>query len=219
LKRYSNIIFDCDGTLLDTQEGILASVGYTIDTLRLKPLTPVEMRTFLGPPLKESYGHYYPVEEPSLSTFIRTYRNHYTAHGLLLAALYPGIASLLDYLSQNTYALGVATNKRQDHIEKLLEHFDIARHFAAICGTDVASTKTKRDVLKDCLSLLSDTHTSCVLIGDSTHDAVGARQLDMDFIAVTYGYGFKTRLEAATFNPVYVCDSVEELTSLLCSRL
>lgn len=209
--KYKGIIFDLDGTLLDTAEGVLASVRHTIDTLGYKPLSEKVLRTFIGPPVKRSLSAAYHLSEEEAEQATAIFREQYKNYDLLRAVPYAGIETLLKRLKEAGFLLGVATLKREDYAYTILEHFQLAPCFDSICGSDFASKMQKSDVLKKCLHELSITEKEAVLIGDTTSDSMGAKEINMDFIAVAYGFGPSTAAEWNHAHPVYTADNTTEL--------
>lgn len=210
-KRWRAVLFDLDGTLMDTSEGVLASIRYTIEALGFPPLSEEIMRTFIGPPVRTSFQKTYQLTEEEADRATELFRNRYKEHDLLLAHAYHGIPELLSQLRQNGYLLGVATLKREDYAKQLLEHYQLADYFTVIHGGDYESRFSKADVLNLCLKDLQTTAGETVLIGDTASDGNGARSTGMDFIAVTFGFGPASATDWTPFQPVFTADSADEL--------
>lgn len=209
---YKAVIFDLDGTLLDTSAGVLKSVDYTIDKMGYQPLENEVKRTFIGPPIKKSLMKQYGLSEEEADRATEIFRDRYKNHDLFLAKAYEGIYDLLDALRENGYKIGVATLKREDYAIEILEHFQIAEHCDVICGSDFASKMTKKDVLLRCESLMGLTLSKeGILIGDTTSDAVGAFEAGVDFMAVTFGFGFRTDSDVKEHPHVFTADTVEDI--------
>jgi phosphoglycolate phosphatase len=111
--------------------------------------------------------------------------------------------------------LAVATLKREDYAIDILKHFGLAGFYNIICGSDHESKMSKADVLLKCIGLLKAERSDCVLIGDTVHDAIGAQQAEIDFLAVTFGFGFKDPSDVAAYPTVGVCDSAAALQKFL----
>ena len=214
-RKYRGIIFDLDGTLLDTAEGILSSVRYTTNAMGYEPLSDEVMRTFIGPPVKHSLMRVYGLSDAEASEATEVFRNQYKYHDLLKAAPYEGILDLLKRLREKGYLIGVATLKREDYSILLLDHYQISGCCDCICGSDFASKMLKIDVLRNCLNQLGLAPEEAVLIGDTSSDGVGAAQAGTDFLAVTYGFGPGTKEEWAPFHPVFTAESPREIGTFL----
>lgn len=209
---YKAVIFDLDGTLLDTSAGVLKSVDYTIDKMGYSPLKNEVKRTFIGPPIKKSLMKQYGLSEEEADRATEIFRDRYKNHDLFLAKAYEGIYDLLKALRANGYKIGVATLKREDYAIEILEHFNIAEHCDVICGSDFASKMTKKDVLMRCESLMGLAFSNeGILIGDTTSDAVGAFEAGVDFMAVTFGFGFRTDGDVKEHPHVFTADTVQDI--------
>ncbi|MEF9938887.1 MAG: HAD hydrolase-like protein [Clostridium sp.] len=215
LPHYKGVIFDLDGTLLDTAEGVLSSVRHAIDTMGYTPLSDEVMRTFIGPPVKRSLLATYHLSEEEACQATEVFRNHYKDYDLLKAVPYEGIMDFLNVLKSRGIKIGVATLKRDDYSHTLLEHFHIAEYCDSICGSDMASKMLKIDVLDQCMDEMGLPNDQVVLIGDTSSDGEGAQQAGIDFIAVTYGFGYRTKEEWSRFHPVFTASHVSEIIDFL----
>lgn len=209
--RYKGILFDLDGTLLDTSEGIIESVRHTISSLGLPDLNTEALKTFVGPPVQESFKKYFGIDEAKAQEAADIFRSYYKETALFLAKPYPGIHVLLEQLIKNNLRIGVATYKREDYAKTLLEHFDIAPFCDSICGADNENKLTKTDIIIKCLHDLSLQAKETVLIGDTIHDARGASNAGIPFIGVAYGFGFGSRNDSIPYPCVRYVVTVEEL--------
>lgn len=214
-KKYRAVIFDVDGTLLDTTEGIAAAVEYTIAQAGLGKLTDREIRTFIGPPIQESFQRIYGIEGAKLQELATIFRNRYKDHELLKAKPYEGIYEVLNSLRVSGMQLAVATYKRQDYAETLLKHFKFDRYTKVIYGADHENQLKKADIIQKCLLDMAVEAAQTVMIGDSSYDAVGAAQAGMDFIGVTYGFGFRSQDEIMQYMAAGGADKPIELLDYL----
>lgn len=208
---YRGIIFDLDGTLMDTAEGVLDSVRYTIRIMGYETPGEEVIHTFIGPPIKRSLMNFYGIEEEEANRATEIFRNRYKDHDLLKAAAYEGIMDLLEGLKKNGYQIGVATLKREDYALTLLQHYHISDFCDCICGSDFASKMQKKDVLNKCLHGLNLTAQEAVLIGDTASDGSGAKNAGTDFIAVTYGFGSSTPDGWKEFEPVLIAEKPADI--------
>ncbi len=206
-------IFDVDGTLLDTTEGVLSSVRYTIEMHKLDMPSEEELKKFIGPPIQDSFQRIYGFEKEKLQELATTFRNHYKDVDLLKAVPYEGILETCRKLQESGVKIAVATYKRQDYAEKIVRHFGFGAYTDVIYGADHENKLKKADIIKLCLEStgVCDKKTA-VMIGDSDNDAIGAQRLDLDFLGVTYGFGFKNKEEILRFpNAVGTACRAEEL--------
>lgn len=214
-KRWRVILFDLDGTLMDTSEGVLASIRYTTETLGFAPLSEETMRTFIGPPVRNSLQRTYHLTENEADQANDVFRNRYKDHDLFLASAYDGIPELLSHLKEEGYLLGVATLKREDYAIRLLDHYHLSEYFDVIHGGDFESKFLKADVLNLCLNELNAAPDETILVGDTASDGNGARITGIHFLAVTFGFGPDSAEKWADFNPIFTADSAAEIGRFL----
>lgn len=212
IKKYELAVFDVDGTMLDTTEGVLASVEYTIGTMGLAPLERELLLTFIGPPIQDSFAKTYRLEGRELQTAADCFRNRYKDHDLFRAAPYEGMKSVLETLSGRGIKIAVATYKRQDYAEAIVRHFGFDRYVDVLYGSDFQNRLTKGDIIRKCME---DTGIcdggKAVMVGDTCHDAKGAEAAGLDFIGVTYGFGFRLPGEIYGMGAVGAAGSPAEL--------
>jgi phosphoglycolate phosphatase len=153
-------------------------------------------KTFVGPPLKKRFLELFEADEKTADNFVKLFREEYAKGDIFLADRYPGIDDCLAKLHERL-PLAVATNKREDLAIKLLEKFEMTSYFDAICGSDVASTMNKEQIVANAVKWLGAEPVDCLMVGDSPNDAEAAGRLGMPFVGVTYGYGFKSEADLA----------------------
>lgn len=211
MKDYRLIIFDLDGTLADTSEGIFNSIRYTQEKLGLyPPETEEQMRSHIGPPVEESYNRIFGLTGERLQQAAAYHKEYALQKGLYEASLYDGIPELLSQLKQE-YKLAVATLKFEETAMQMLQHLGIAEYFYTICGAIPSQHTTKLDTLRRAMQHCNATPAQTLLIGDSRYDAFGAQQDAIDFLAVTYGFGFRTVADTADFPNIACATTVEEI--------
>ncbi len=210
-----NVIFDLDGTLADTGQGILESVLYTVRTLGLRSLTDTECRRFIGPPLKDAFLSNCGCSEQEAQQAVAVFRQYYQAGAVFHAALYPGITALCARLRTQGFSLGVATNKPQRFAEALLRHLELTCFFDAVCGADENGTMKKPDLILLAAEQMQAAPPETVMIGDTENDAAGAAKAGVPFLAVTYGYGFRKPADVRSCVPVGIAQSPAEIAEIL----
>lgn len=193
MAKYDLVIFDVDGTLLDTTEGVIAAVKYTIDKFGFRPLPEQKLLKFIGPPIQNSFADAYGLSGDILQEIATVFRNRYSKHDLFGAVPYYGIFELMQTLKDGGIMSAVATYKREDYALTLLRHFGFDRFTDIIYGGDHENRLKKSDIIQKCISAsgIADKNR-IVMVGDTENDAVGAEKIGVDFLAVTYGFGFKT---------------------------
>lgn len=192
------IIFDLDGTLLDTGEGIIKSLKFALSKFGLPVPNDETCKSFVGPPLKKRFLELYDSDEQTAGALLACFREEYGKGDLFLASRYEGMEECLNNLHTH-YSLAVATNKREDHAKALIEKFDMLPFFDAICGSNPSATMTKEKIIKSTTKRLRIPLSDSLMIGDSDNDAIAADNLGIPFIGVTYGYGFKNTADIAQF--------------------
>ena len=208
---YSAIIFDIDGTLLDASEGIIKSIIYTMNKYNLMLPDNYSITEFVGPSIQDSCKRIFNMNEVDAQSFANCFRNKYSQGDVFYAQPYDNIYKLLENLKGKNILLGVATYKREDYAIDIIKHFNLYKYFDSICGADNENKLTKTDILKKCLKELSCENKPAVLIGDSCHDGRAANEAGIDFIGVTYGFGFKTKDEIKEFNPVLCAENINDI--------
>lgn len=210
--RYSFAIFDVDGTLLDTTEGVVAAVKYTIGQKGLQPLTEKQLLRFIGPPIQNSFKEIYGLEDTVLQELATIFRNRYKNYELLKAVPYDGVYGLIEELVAHKVQIAVATYKRQDYAVEILKYFGFDKYCKVIYGADHENKLKKIDIIRKCLDGLGvNDYKQAVMIGDSSHDLVGAQQLGIDFLGVTYGFEFKSGTDIMQYGASGYADTPKDL--------
>lgn len=204
------IVFDMDGTLADTSPGILNSHRYAHQTMDTPVPGEAVLRSVIGGPLLQTYQECFGFSKPEAKTAVAHYRDYYRREGVHQAALYPGIPQLLHSLQTQGILLGVATLKAEAFATDMFRQMGVYDCFAAICGMDENDTRTKAELIRRCMALVDAVPTETLLVGDSIHDWEGACAAGVDFIGVTYGFGFSP---SGVYPDFTVCHSPKELLS------
>lgn len=214
LNNYEVLLFDLDGTLTDPKEGITKSVQYAlrkmdIDEDNLDNLTP-----FIGPPLQVTFDEIYQFNEQQIKEALQFYRQRFIEKGMYENEVYEGIPELLHQLTNAGYQLAIATSKPTVFAEQILHHFKLHHYFDCIMGSELDGTRTSKGaVIEEIIKQLKlENIAQCVIIGDRSHDIIGANENDMPSIGVTFGYGSRQELEKA--GATHIIDSVSEFKNL-----
>ncbi len=213
------VIFDMDGTLADTSIGIVNCYRYALSELDLpSPSSDDVLIDLIGGPLVSNFMRGFGLSEKDAVIATKIYRERYSEIGYSEAKLYPGIKNLLELLKSQGYLMGIATLKAERFATEMLKRFGISEYFDSVCGvTDSDISKGK--LIARCLDELGIESSDAVYIGDSENDAIGASQNGINFIAVTYGFGFDKNSCYKEYNVVYISDDVESLMSYFNSKL
>ena len=206
------ILFDLDGTLTDSGEGIINCATLALEHFGLPVPDRETMRVFVGPPLDETFIKF-GVPADKADEAIRVYRSRYTTIGKFENFPYPGIAQMLEKLCQNGHRLFVATSKPEGMSVEILEKFELAQYFELICGATLDGSRSKKaDIITYLLGKAGDTQNT-VMVGDTAFDVIGAAAHGIPAIGVSWGYGSVEDMEKA--GAAAIAHSVEELYSLL----
>ncbi len=193
------ILFDLDGTLTDPREGITRSLAHAMERMGLAP-PPVESLTFaIGPPLRASLAQLLGTEErEAVERALAFYRERFADVGLFENAPYEGIAETLTGLAAGGATLLVATSKPRVYAERILRHFGLEGHFAAVHGCELDGTREdKRDLLAHLLPHHGIAPEGCAMVGDRGADMRAALHHGAAALGVLWGYGSRAELEAA----------------------
>lgn len=190
--KYKAVVFDLDGTLLDTSAGIIKSVDYTIKKMGLNNLSASQKRSFIGPPIQHSFKKTYCLDDEATALAAGIFRNQYSEVDLFEAQPYEGIFDLLDLLRKRKIKIGVATYKREDYAHKILEHFGISDYCDSIKGADFEGKYTKQVIIELCIGDLNVSKREVLMVGDTENDRIGAEKAVVDFLGVGYGFGYTT---------------------------
>ena len=206
------ILFDLDGTLTDSGEGIINCSILALEHYGLPIPSREEMRVFVGPPLRDTMIKYgVPPEKAEES--IKIFRSRYETVGIYENHPYPGIAELLSSLKDAGHKLYVATSKPEYMAQQVLDRFDMSKYFDLICGALAdASRDKKEDVIAYLLEQTGDLeHT--VMVGDTEFDVLGAAYHGIPTIGVTWGYGTEESIRKA--GAISIVHTPTELRDLL----
>lgn len=206
------ILFDLDGTLTDSGEGIINCAILALEHFGLPIPSREAMRVFVGPPLHESFiNHGVPAEKAEEA--IAVYRSRYIPIGKYENSPYPGIRELLETLKSEGHTLYVATSKPEQMSVDILEHFDLAKYFDKICGASMDTSRSNKDAVIAYLLEENGRADNMIMIGDTKFDVLGARSHGIPTIGVSWGYGSVEDMIQA--GAVAIAHSVEELLHLI----
>jgi dTMP kinase len=207
---YDAVIFDLDGTLTDSSDGIMRSVAYAVEKMGKPPLDAAVMLKFMGPPLADSFSRYCGMSVSECEKATMYYRERYVPIGWKENKVFPGIRNLLYTLRMQGAYLAIATGKPLSSTMKILQHYDLARYFTRVIGPDDQNLHAdKAELIRAVLP--RDIHA--VMVGDRDMDIIGAQTVGIDSIAAGYGYG--SREELLSSSPTLFAADVGELTTIL----
>lgn len=212
-----NILFDLDGTLTDSSEGITNSIKYALEKLGYEIPAHDVLLSCIGPPLVTSFETKLGVnKEADLQLAVGFYRERYISVGFKENKLYPGILQCLQDLNDLGHNLFVATAKPQNQVQPILDYFDITKYFIAFHGVDPNSAHSdKTGLIAKILREEGLDNSKTAMIGDRKFDILGAVNNDVIAIGAGYGYGSEEELKAAGSD--YIVGSADEIKDLILS--
>ena len=189
MKNYKYLLFDLDGTLTDSQEGILNCFRHTSDVMGV-PM-PENTGVLFGPPLGESFEKYFGMNKEQADEAVRVYRERYGREGLFENRVYDGVPDMLRRLRDAGFQLAVATCKAEIFAVRILEKYDLAQYFTFIGGAGTDGSRTsKTEVIEYVLENIgSPDKNSVLMIGDRDNDVTGAQGAGIKCMGVLWGYG------------------------------
>lgn len=191
--NYSAILFDLDGTIVDSARGITASLAYMFEELGRPVPSPAELLAYVGPPILESFRDYAGMDGGEMAEALAIYRPRYLEQGALDSTVFPGVPEVLRAIHEAGVPMSLATSKPETPAIMMLQHFGLLEYFDIITGaSDDEVRSAKSDVVAEALTRLSGIGADLsrpVLVGDRIHDIEGARVNGVPTIFADWGYG------------------------------
>ena len=206
------ILFDLDGTLTDSGEGIINCAGLALEHFGIDLPDRETMRQFVGPPLVDSFARF-GVPADKVDEAVAIYRSRYVPIGKYENTPYPGIYELLEKLLAQGHKLCVATAKPEDMSLDILNHFDLLKYFTLICGASLDTSRHTKAAVIGYLLEKTGRDGSEVMVGDTAFDVLGARIHGIPTIGVSWGYGNEEDIVNA--GAVGIAHSMGELFDML----
>ena len=207
------ILFDFDGTVFDTVEGITKSVRYALNKVGLDAELE-SLRCFAGPPLADKFMEVYGFDRAAAEQATLDFRERYNPIGLNECCVFPGIKELLEKLRAAGKTVGIATSKPQELAEELLRRENMLGLFQVICGSRPdGNDSAKWQVVQRAMELCGAGKENTILVGDTKYDVAGAHKVGIACVGVRYGYAAEGELEAAGADAVV--EDLPELESFL----
>jgi phosphoglycolate phosphatase len=212
-KHYELIVFDWDGTLMDSAGMIVDSVQAAARDLGLEPPPEARARHIIGLGLVEALRHALPdLPEERYEDLVERYRYHYLSRDHELV-LFSGANLLIQGLAAGGFRLGVATGKSRRGLDRALEQSGLGSCFHATRCADECLSKPHPQMLEELMAEFAVSPATTLMIGDTTHDLLMAKNAGVDAVAVTYGAHPRDALEAVA--PSYCANSVADLAAWL----
>lgn len=206
------IIFDLDGTLTDSGEGIINCAQMTLERFGLPVPSREEMRVFVGPPLADTFVKF-GIPPERTQEAIDIFRSRYVPIGKYENHPYPGIRELLEGLKAQGHHLYVATSKPEVTAIEVLDHFDLSKYFQLICGASFDESRITKSQVIAFLLQQNGRIDNAVMVGDTEFDVIGAAAHGIPTIGVAWGYGEVEKMVSA--GAAAIADTPEQLLQLL----
>ena len=215
MKDKKLVVFDLDGTLTDSMEGIANSAGYALKKMGMDDFDKKRLRKFMGPPIRNAFREIAGLEGEQIEQAVAFYREYYAEKGIFENNPYEGIKEMLANLADSGKVLSVATFKPEVYAVKVLEYFDLLKFFRHVSGSGLSDDKaTKHDIIIDSIKNSGSPDPAlCVMVGDRHHDVIAAKEAGIECVGVTYGYGSKEELMEAGAS--HIARSPKEVAKLL----
>lgn len=210
--HYDAILFDVDGTLIDSAPGILNTLEEVFKEMGVG-IARSELKRYIGPPLRKSFGEHFS-EPEKIEEATERYRKSYAVKGCHEGDAYPGVPQMLRRLKAAGLTLCTATCKPVDVVTPILKEKGLAEYFDFIGGASMDESRdTKTDVIRYVLSQPVMQGKRVLMVGDRNDDMQGAANCHLDAAGALYGYG--SREELAPFGPVFFAENCAALTDWL----
>ena len=217
---YRYILFDLDGTLTDSKEGIVNSVRWTLRKMDAPVPEEEILQLFIGPPLQDSFERFCGFSPERAVEAVAVFRERYLPVGQFENRAAPGAAELLARLKGKGYVLALASSKPEELCVSICERFGFTPHLSAIVGSPPLGDRSKADVIREAMAQVGLTEAdrpAILMVGDRKFDVLGARECGVDCAGVRFfGYAPPGELEEA--GAIAVTETVEELEAFILSH-
>lgn len=207
---YKLIVFDWDGTLMDSEARIVASMRAAIRDLRLPPRQDNELRNVIGLGLREALAMLYPEGDGLMNAaLVERYRHYYLHADSTPSQLFAGVEALLAKLHEHGYLMAIATGKGRIGLDRVLPEVGVAHYFCATRCADETASKPNPRMLLEIMAQVKVAAEETLVVGDTEYDMLMAKHAGADALAVSYGVHEKARLQCC--GPIDCVDSIEAL--------
>lgn len=211
--KQSIILFDLDGTLTDSADGVFRCTRYMQEKMGMRTWTDEELRFMIGPPLQDTFRKEFGLSEDDTKTALQHFRERYFRVGMFENKVYTGVKEMLADLVTMGKRLGVATSKHEWAAVRILEHYGLLDYFEVVGGDNAGEKRTdKKSVMAYVLQKMGATQENAIMVGDRKYDIDGGHALGIPTIGVEYGYG--DREELLAHKAEYIVKTPAELVSL-----
>ena len=213
--KYDFLLFDMDGMLVDTREGILKCAAHALSAFGIEVEDLSSLTKFVGPPLSYSFTEFYGLSPENAKKAVAIYRERYSAKGQYECYVFDGVPEMLQALLEKGYRLCIATSKLESYAKAMLDRLGIGCYFEQVIGaTPDEAISTKDEVIEASLVRMGITDRQrALMIGDRKHDVLGAKKCGLDSFGVYMGCAEESEHEAA--GATYIANSIQSLQDAL----
>ncbi|NGY03859.1 HAD hydrolase-like protein [Solimonas terrae] len=214
-RAVRHVLLDLDGTLTDSEEGIVRSMRHALLTMQRPVPDDAALRRLIGPPTHETFRRLLGTDDMgSIDEAVRLYRERYARVGLFENRLYPGVAEMLEALRMLDCTLFLATSKPIVYARRIVAHYGLTAHFAGLHGAEFDGTRAdKTELIGHLLETERLDPEHCLMVGDRKHDILGARANGVRTCSARWGYGEPDEIRAAA--PDFECFAAGELPTVV----
>lgn len=210
-KLYTRVMFDLDGTVIDSKQGIFNGLYYAFERYKITPPDETFMAQFIGPSIAASFINLMGFTPEKAEEATACYREYYSTKGIFECSLYDGIVGLCASLQARGVEVALATKKPEPYAVNILNNLNISRYFDSICGSDPTEIHdSKAHIIARAAGNNKD---SALMVGDSRYDIIGSNEAGIDSVGVKYGFGAPN--DFVDYPPTYIAETMDDLAALL----
>lgn len=214
--KYDAVFFDFDGTIADTGVGIFNSVRFAVAAMGFDPLPEDRLRTFIGPPVFDSFKRELDMTDEQSEKAVEKYRENYIRSGIYQLEMYPGIETLIKELKKSGIKVAIASSKPEKFVIKVIDYLKISHLIDFIAAPESDNAPEGKAVLVErAVKHFGVEKSKALMIGDRYFDIDGANGAGVESIGVTFGYGSEEELRSA--GATYLADSADDIRKLIFS--
>ncbi|MBQ6034345.1 MAG: HAD hydrolase-like protein [Ruminococcus sp.] len=211
--NFDTLLFDLDGTLTDSTEGIVRCLEYALERMGFD--IPEDKNKFLGPPLYRSFAEFCGMNEEQVNEAVRIFRERYSTVGLFENRVYEGVPEMLKRLRDGGKRIMVATSKPEVYAVRIFDRFGLSQFFEIVGGANINGTRNDKDeVIEYVLEKagISD-RSSVLMIGDRRQDVIGAHKTGLKCMGILWGFGSIEELTEAGAD--FIAETPEKAADML----
>ncbi len=195
---YKYLLFDLDGTLTDSYDGIAAGIMYALEKMGVRDYKRQNLKMFMGPPLFESFGKIFGGDAEKVDCAVKLYREYFDEIGWKENRVYDGVPQMLQTFKDMGKIMIVATSKPEHFSRRIVEHFNLGKYFIFVAGASIGPERaSKSSVIEYAIKNTGIEKSDALMIGDRNHDILGAKKCGLKSMGVLYGYGDRAELAEA----------------------